>query len=417
MGQLLPFSPSPRLPFSPSPFPLRSAYRPYTLYLLMSPEVLIIGGGVIGLSIARELHKNGVVRITVIDRGAIGAEASWAAAGMLAPNIETDTSEDFHRFGIESLELYPDFTAELLDETGVDIELDRSGALCLAFDENEGAELENTFRRQKLRNVPVEYLTGDAVRKLEPLVSESTREALFYPSDSQVDNRKLVSALRTFAGTNGIRIIENTEISGLIDSGSKILGARTESGDVWADVTILATGAWTSLIKIGDAFVPVAVKPIRGQMISFNAGTRQIRRVIYSPRGYVVPRLDGRVIVGATVEDVGFDKNVTDEGIDILSSAAAEMIPRFSGHAITERWAGLRPFAADGLPVLGAIPGYGNAFVATAHYRNGILLAPATAKILTKRIVGGVESRYLRAFGVDRVDPALTRRPIDRCLN
>src|SRR5215203_4415837 len=120
---------------------LQSCFCPYTLYLRMNSEILIIGGGVIGLSIARELHKNGRQRITVVDRGRIGGEASWAAAGMLAPNIETDTSEDFHRFGIESLELYPRFAAELLEETGVDIELDRSGTLCLAFDESESAEL------------------------------------------------------------------------------------------------------------------------------------------------------------------------------------------------------------------------------------------------------------------------------------
>jgi glycine oxidase len=368
----------------------------------MNSEVLIIGGGVIGLSIARELHKRVAGRITIVDRGTIGGEASYAAAGMLAPNIETDTSEDFHRFGTESLNLYPDFAAQLLAETGVDIELDRSGTLCLAFDENEAAELTETFRRQKVRNVPVEYLSGDAVRGLEPLVSKSAQAALLYSADWQVENRKLLSALRTFAERNGIRIVENVTVSELLADGSRVLGVKTAAGDMLADTTILATGAWTSLIKIGDASMPGSVKPIRGQMISFESGARQIGRVIYSPRGYLVPRADGRVLVGATVEDVGFDKSVTIEGIDSLRLAAAEIVPRLGDLEIGEKWAGLRPFAADGLPVLGEIPGYENAFVATAHFRNGILLAPKTAEIICDRILSNAASSYLELYGVGR---------------
>jgi glycine oxidase len=368
----------------------------------MNSDVLIIGGGVIGLSIAREMHKKGAGRITVVDRGPLGGEASWAAAGMLAPNIETDTSEDFHRFGIEAIELYPEFAARLLAETGVDLELDRSGTLCLAFNESETAELAETLRRQKLRNVPVEYLSGDAVCNLEPLVSASVQSALLYPSDWQVDNRKLVSALRAFAEKNGVRIVEDVAVSELIVDGSKVLGVKTVIGEMHADVTILATGAWTSLIKIGDVSIPGSVKPIRGQMISFETEAREIGRVIYSPRGYVVPRADGRVLVGATVEDVGFDKSVTAEGIDSLRAAGAEIIPRLGNLEIAEHWAGLRPFAADGLPVLGDIPGYENVFVATAHFRNGILLAPKTAEIICDRIVSNKISKFLELYGVGR---------------
>lgn len=375
----------------------------------MNPEVLIIGGGVIGLSIARELNKNGVVRITVVDRRATGAEASWAAAGMLAPNIETDTSEDFHRFGTEALDMYPDFADELFAETGVDIELDRSGTLCLAFNESESTELAETFRRQKLRDVPVEYLSGDDVRRLEPLVSRSAHDALLYPADWQVENRKLMSALRTFAERSGVRIVENLDVSELIVDGAKVLGVKTAVGEMRADITILATGAWTSLIKIGDAFIPGSVKPIRGQMISFESEARRISRVIYSPRGYVVPRADGRVLVGATVEDVGFDKSVTTEGIESLRMAGGEIIPRLGDLEITEQWAGLRPFAADGLPILGDIPGYRNGLIATAHYRNGILLAPKTAEIVTKKIVDKVESPYFPSFGVERFSKVATK--------
>ena len=382
--------------------PLQSRFRPYTLYLLMNSEVLIIGGGVIGLSIARELHRKGLKRITIADRCRIGGEASWAAAGMLAPNIETDSGVDFHRFGIESLALYPRFSEALLEETGIDIELDRNGTLSVAFSETEADELAEIYERQTLRGVRVEHLSGAATRTIESWVSSNVSAGLLYPNDWQVENRRLLSALQKFAELSGIRIKENSEISELINDGRRIIGAKTVTGDLLAGVTILATGAWTSLIKIGDAFLPVSVKPVRGQMISFETGRRLLGRVICGPKGYIVPRADGRVLTGATVEDVGFDKCTTAEGVDSLKAAAIQIAPRLAEFPIKETWAGLRPYALDGLPVIGELPGFENVFVATAHYRNGILLAPKTAEIMAERIVGVSSSRFLKLYGVGR---------------
>ncbi len=378
----------------------------------MNSDVLIIGGGVIGLSIARELHKKGVGGITIVDRGPVGREASWAAAGMLAPNIETDSTPDFHRFGTESLELYPSFAAQLMDETGIDIELDQSGTLCLAFDENEAAQLSEIFAQQKLRNVPVDQLSSAEILDLEAAVSPAVRSGLLYPFDWQVENRKLLAALRKFAEIYDIRIIERVDVSGLLIDGACVAGARASGIEFQAGVTILATGAWTSLIKIGDAEMPVSVKPIRGQMMSFQTGTRQIRRVIYSPRGYIVPRADGRVLVGATVEDVGFDKSTTAEGIDSLKAAATEIVPRLIDFEIVERWAGLRPFAGDGLPVIGELPGYENVYLATAHYRNGILLAPRTAQLIAERIVDGASSELMELYGMGRFSSSVNASAI-----
>jgi glycine oxidase len=365
-------------------------------------DVLIVGGGAIGLSLARDLRKRGVKDITIVDRGQIGGEASWAAAGMLAPNIETDTSDDFHRFGIESLGLYSNFAAELLEETGIDIELDRSGTLCLAFDEAEAAKLDNIYERQTAREVKVESLSGNAVREIEPSVSPLALAALFYPTDWQVENRKLLTALRKFAEMNNIRIIENTEITELLSDSTRITGTKTSDGDLLADVTVIATGAWTSLITIAGAPVLSAVKPIRGQMIGLATGSRKIGRVIYGPRGYVVPRADGRVLIGATVEDVGFEKTTTAAGVDLLKDAGTEIVPFLKDLAVAEQWAGLRPFSPDGLPVIGELPGYKNAFVATSHYRNGILLAPKTAEIISEKIAYGATSKYFELYGVGR---------------
>jgi glycine oxidase len=372
----------------------------------MDSEVLIIGGGVIGLSIARELQKKGAERITVVDRGNLGAEASWAAAGMLAPNVETDSDADFHRFGIESLELYPKFAAELLDETGIDIELDRTGTLCVAFSEDESDELHETFARQTARNVSVELLAGEEVRRLEPSISEEVRAALFYPNDWQVENRKLVAALREFARRNDIKIVENVEVSELITENQNVVGARTSAGNFRSDTTVIATGAWTSFIKIGNAKMPVSIRPIRGQMVSFSNRERLLRHVVYGHRGYLVPRTDGRILVGATVEDVGFDKTTNAEGVDSLRLAAIEILPQLANSETGETWAGLRPFADDGLPVLGEIADWRNVMIATAHYRNGILLAPKTAQIVAERIIDGIESEFLKLFSVDRFETA-----------
>ncbi|PYT01309.1 MAG: glycine oxidase ThiO [Acidobacteria bacterium] len=376
----------------------------------MDSDVLIIGGGVIGLSIARDLHKKRAGKITIVDRGGIGREASWAAAGMLAPNIETDSDSTFHEFGTESLELYPGFAAALLDETGVDIELDRSGTLCLAFNKEEETGLRETYERQQNRNVSVEFLSSEELRRLEPAISETTTSALFYPNDWQVENRKLVGALREFAKRNGIETIENAEVEELLTEQQRVVGARTNARDFRADTTVLATGAWTSLIKIGDTTMPVSIKPIRGQMLSFDLRERPLRHVVYSHRGYLVPRADGRVLVGATAEDAGFENRTTAEGIAGLTDAAVEIMPQLSEAQVAETWSGLRPFAADGLPILGKIPGWQNVVIATAHYRNGILLAPKTAELIAENIIDGASSEYLQRFSVERFANAATAR-------
>lgn len=363
-------------------------------------EVLIIGGGIIGLSIARELHKKGLRKITILERGKIGKEASHAAAGMLAPHAETDKLDDFYYFCDESNKLYPRFAAELLDETGVDIELDREGTLYLAFNENDVREIRRRFEWQKSAGLQIEHLSAQETRQLEPFVSPDVLESLFFPNDWQVENRKLLHALEKYCEFNKIKIIEQTRAAELLIENGKAIGVKTAFNDFFADTIISATGAWSALIR--NYLSPNEIKPIRGQMISFQTAKRLFSKVIYSPRGYLVPRADGRVLVGATVEDVGFEKTVTDEGIEFLRENAFEIAPSLMNLPISEKWCGLRPFAADGLPILGSFPRVENFFTATAHYRNGILLAPLTAKILTEKIAENRDSVYLKVFSPDR---------------
>ncbi len=370
-------------------------------------SVLIIGAGVIGLSIARELHRRGFDEITIIERGLVGREASWAAAGMLAPGTETLATDDLYRLCATSNRLYTSFTEELLDETGVDIELNNDGTIFVALNEAESEALGARYDAQSRIGISVERMSASEAIRAEPNLSPNTAEALYYPDDRQVENRKLLDALELYARQHGISIVENVTVTGLAMNGDRVVGAATGSKIVLSDLTILATGAWTSLIKLGSERMPVAVKPIRGQMIAFEGLARLARRVICSSRGYLVPRRDGRLLAGATVEDVGFDDAITVDASSSLRIAAEEIIPGLKGQLVSDQWSGLRPYEDDALPVIGSISGIDGMILATAHYRNGILLAPITAQVVAEIAAGSPPDARVKAFSPDRFIPCV----------
>ena len=182
-----------------------------------------------------------------------------------------------------------------------------------------------------------------------------------------------------------------------------MFGAETQNHKFFAEKVVLATGAWTSLIKIDNFTLPL-VKPMRGQMLKFQTAKRLFSHVIYSPRGYIVPRLDGKILAGATTEDVGFDNQITPSGINFVRSNAVEIAPSLANLEITERWSGLRPYATDGLPILGEFSAIKNLFIATAHFRNGILLTPITGELMAEKIVENKDSEYLEVFSPQRFE-------------
>lgn len=371
----------------------------------MTAKVLIIGGGVIGLSIARELHRTGVRNITILEKGIAGREASWAAAGMLGPQAEANGPDEFFDFCSKSRDLYPAFAAELLDETGIDIQLDRSGTLYVAFDEDEVVELRQRYNWQQKAGLSVEVVSSGEARKAEPLISPEVREALYFPNDWQVENRRLVLALLRYVKLNAIDLMENTAVERLLIEQGRVIGAETKGGLFIAEQTVVATGAWTSLIQTDPVTLPFSVMPIRGQMIEYRTFGRQIKRVLSSRRGYLVPRADGRILSGSTTEDVGFDNSVTDTGISSLRAVAKQIAPALEGLKIAESWSGLRPCSPDLNPVLGSADGLEGLLFATAHYRNGILLAPMTANIIAERIVAGGSNNLRQIFGPHRFGP------------
>ncbi|HYH87117.1 MAG TPA: glycine oxidase ThiO [Pyrinomonadaceae bacterium] len=386
-------------------------------------DVAVVGGGVAGLSIARELARRGF-GVIVIEGGAAGAGASGAAAGMLAPQSEADCADELFELLCASRDMYTAFAASLLEESGVDVELERTGTLYLAFTEEDEHEVERRFAWQSRAGLEVERLTAAEARELEPQISMRASSALRFPRDWQVENRRLVRALAKSAARFGARVLTETHVGGVRVSRGRACGVETSQGFVAAGAVVLAAGARTSRVPLitqesegGERRASIAehprVEPVRGQMLCFEQtpSTRPfVRHVVYSPRGYIVPRRDGRLLAGSTSELAGFDCSVTADGIAHITSNALEIAPRIAALELSDSWAGLRPRASDDWPVLGESPDVKSLFYATGHYRNGILLAPATGEIVADLVVGGtsrIVPHALSAFSPARFRRAL----------
>lgn len=368
-------------------------------------DVAVIGGGVIGCAIAWRLGQAGL-RVAVIERGEIGREASYAAGGMLAPLAEADQADDFFHLCMQSRAMYADFARELRQASGIDVEYRTEGTLYLSLTEADDEELEDRWQWQHAAGLNVKRLNADCVRKLEPLINENLRWALKFPDDHQVNNRQLVHALALAAQSVNIEILTHTEARQLLietRAGQKqIVGVATTRGGLRAGTVIIAAGSWSSLLSADERPTRYAVEPVRGQMIAVEMPAPPLRHVIYSRRAYLVPRAAGFLIAGSTTEHVGYDQRITAGGMASITTRATEIMPGFGELAITESWAGLRPHAADDLPILGADPHIGGLLHATGHYRNGILLCPVTAQAISDLIIKGECAINLAPFSAAR---------------
>jgi glycine oxidase len=366
-------------------------------------DVAVVGGGVAGLAAARELGMRGL-KVVVFNAPRVGTTASKAAAGMLAPQAEADRADELFELLCASRDMYPDFAEALREESGVCIELDRTGTLYLALTEEDEREMSARFEWQTSAGLEVERLTAEEARALEPRISTRVRAALRFPRDWQVENRLLVRALRASAERYGACMLKSTLVEGVHIVAGRARGVKTARGGfVGAGAVVLAAGAWTSNVRLlaseyegGAAREESAsnppVEPVRGQMLSFRQphGPEPFaRHVVYSPRGYVVPRRDGRLLAGSTTEHAGFDASVTEGGVQTITKNACEIAPAVSTLALEDSWAGLRPRAWDGLPVIGESEEVRGLFYATGYYRNGILLAPASGRIVADIVSRG----------------------------
>ncbi len=367
-------------------------------------DAAIIGGGVIGCSIAWRLAQAGM-RVAVIERGEIGREASWAAGGMLAPLAEANKADAFFACAVASRAMYADFARELRRDTGIDIEYRTEGTLYLALTDEDEEELEQRWQWQHAAGLQVKKLKADCALKLEPALNPKLRWALQFPDDHQVNNRQLVAALEIAARKSGVEIFAQTEVEKILISNSQVTGVATSRGELKANAVIIAAGSWSGLVTTK---IKSHIEPVRGQMIALEMTETKLNHIIYSSRGYLIPRLSGVVIAGATTERVGYDKAVTAGGISSIVENAVEIMPQAKALKIKETWSGLRPGSSDELPILGNDPKITGLVYATGHYRNGILLTPLTAQAISQLVLRGASEFNLQAFSPERFTATAT---------
>ncbi|MBI2827003.1 MAG: glycine oxidase ThiO [Planctomycetia bacterium] len=366
-------------------------------------DCLIVGGGVIGLSLAYELAGQGCA-VHVLERGLPGREASWAGAGILPPGSITAPVTPDEKLARLCHDLHPQWAARLREETGIDNGYWRCGGIYLARTVAAAQGIRQQARYWKERGITVIETSPAGLAECEPAlagVERGVTAALFLPDEAQLRNPRHMKALLAACASRGVRVSGGVTVDDFETARDRVVAVRATSGRFAAGTICVTGGAWSRglLARLG---VAIAVKPIRGQIALLNTGAPVLRRVINEGRCYLVPRADGRVLVGSTEEDVGFDKQTTAEAIAGLLSFATELVPALAAAQLETCWAGLRPGSADGRPYLGRVPGYDNMFVAAGHFRSGLQLSPGTAVLMRQAILGQATDVDLSTFGVDR---------------
>ncbi|MBW4583461.1 MAG: glycine oxidase ThiO [Tildeniella nuda ZEHNDER 1965/U140] len=348
---------------------------------MAAADVLIIGGGAIGLAIALELQLCGA-SVTVLSRDFAQA-ASHAAAGMLAPQAEMIATGAMRELCLLSRSLYPDWTQKLEALTGLSTGYWACGILAPMYRKDKGERIKDETTDSSVIMQPSEFLDRTAIHQHQPGLSQEVSGGWWYPDDAQVDNRLLTKALWTAVREVGVDLREGVSVETILQQNQRITGVQTSSGIMQSEQYVLATGAWSQTL------LSIPVTPRKGQMLSVRvpAGQQELplQTVLFGSEIYIVPRRDGRIVIGATSEGVGFTPNNTPEGVQMLLERATRLYPALRQFPLQETWWGFRPATPDELPLLGASP-YDNLTLATGHYRNGILLAPITAQLLADRL-------------------------------
>lgn len=360
-------------------------------------EVVIIGGGIIGCTLAWEFAKSGT-GCRVIERRELAREASWASAGIISPPGPRHGSRA--DLALQSFLRYPSLIAEIEEATGLSVGYVRSGELELATDESI-ATLRDTLEWQRAHGLAVEWIDDAAIREREPAVHPAFTHAIASTEAGSLILSRMTSALAHAAGLRGASIVEHTPITGIIVERGRATGVRTFEGVMPAGTIVIAAGAWSRVLGESIDF-SIPTVPVKGQMLSIADPPIRLRSVIAGGGGYFVPRADGPVAVGATEQhDAGFDSSVTPAGIAWLTELIGRVAPSLLDGRLHDTWAGLRPGTTNGEPIIGRVPHLDNVWIATGHFRSGALLAPATAQALATSIMSGKPDPLLAPF-----DPA-----------
>jgi len=368
----------------------------------LKSKTIIIGGGAIGLSLGWQLAKKGA-DVEILERGKAGKSSSYAAAGMLAPNAEIGF-EDIELFYLcrKSLEMYPAFLEELGHDSGIKIEVDKCGAIMPAFDRDDSERIRRLFDFREKIGLPVEWLSGEEAREIEPYLSPKCTYAVWIPDDGQIDNRKLLEALKIAFVNTGGKLYEDHPVEKINIVNGKAAGVHIHGIDIEADNVVLCAGSWSKSIDGLTSDIQPPVRPVKGQAISLILDVNcKVSHAVRAPDVYLVPKKDGRLVVGASVEEMGFDDNPTAGEIFRLLERAWEAVPSIYDLKIQSIDVGLRPGSRDHSPIIGD-SNVNGLYFATGHYRNGILLTPLTAIELSNWIVSGKSSGVLADFGLSR---------------
>ena len=366
--------------------------------------MIVIGAGIVGCAVGHELARRGA-RVRVIDARTVGAGATQASAGVLAPYIEGHQRGPLLELAVRSLTMYDEFIADVRNESALGIEYRRCGTLEIALDETAAARQRAALEHYTAAGVDLRWLSPDTVPDIEPVLPDTVAGALFVPSHGYVAVGQLTEALEWAAMRRGAEFETAHRVAAVRRAGSRV-EVLTENGTGWtADAVIVAAGSWTAHLGLRDPAAH-AVRPVRGQLLRLAWHGRPPTHVIWGPDCYLVPWLDGTVLVGATMEEVGFDERTTAAGVRDLLDAVCELIPEAWRASFLEARAGLRPATSDGLPIIGPSADIDGVFFATGHFRNGILLAPLTAKLVVDLVLEGKRDPALDVVAPARIRSA-----------
>jgi glycine oxidase len=360
----------------------------------LPPEIAIIGAGVIGCACAHELAAAGA-RVSVYDVRGLGGGASQASAGVLAPYIEGHESGPLRDLGCRSLELYDDFIQRVMTASGLSVQYARNGTIEIAIDAEDQERLLAVASRLKREGVDALWLDADELKRQEPLAATGARGGLLIASHGFVGVPDLTDALAGAAMRAGATFALETRVVSVAAAPGDRVVVETETGPSTVDQVVLAAGSWAGQIRI-DGVAPIAVRPVRGQLLHLAWPIAQpLRHVLWGTDCYIVPWLNGRVLVGATVEEAGFDERATAAGVRDLLEAGCALVPHLWQASFAEARVGLRPASPDGLPIVGPSARVPGLVYATGHYRNGVLLAPLTAALVKDIVLGGKQDPVL----------------------
>ena len=378
-------------------------------------DVLILGGGVIGLSLAYELSGNGL-RVRVLERDLAGGQTSWAAAGILPPcNFRMHAAPADWMAGFSN-QLHAEWSARLREETGIDNGYRRCGGIYVADSDTAMAELLQTCERWRREGLTVKWLHGVDLDRAEPALAGAydrfplTGVALV-AEESQIRSPRHLQALVAACRKRGVEISQGVEAYDFEVTGEKVKAVRTNSGSIAADKVVIACGAWSQNIAARLGF-SLPIKPIRGQIVLLNCGRPILSRLVNAGRRYLVSRDDGRVLVGSTQEDVGFDRRNTAEAVSELLQFATRLVPQLQAADIERCWTGFRPRGVDDLPYLGPAPGFENVYLAAGHFRAGLWQSTGTAVVISRLIRGEAPGVDLTPFRVGRPEPTTSRQTV-----